>query len=795
MANTLVNLVITAKNQASATLNQVAGALGGLGNAASGAAGSTQSMGDALFGAIAKANLLEFAIGKAGEAAALMGAKFEEAKKIEIGDVSAASTFSALTKQSFGDSQKFVSDFSKEISQVAGALPGATADYNRVANSIMDNVIPAFQDANGVLDQGKFKENLVDITKKMTLLGITSDTHSGAVGMFTARLLDGNIASAKQLLFADNNPAFMGQLEKALKAQGKTEKDFKTMTSKQRLEIIQAVSEQFISKEVIDAASNTVDGLLAAIESSFFDPKSGVFGLLRDLSEAKGNQTVMSAVAGGINAVQKFFGSVSQLLAAIGVPSVDPMLVLYNGINVFTGWVKNAANMIALISTAVKASGGGVGGLLKLVQGFDLSIVLVKVREIFTSITRSAIASFNSVAGRFNPSTFLKQVDAFIGSISGAINTFFAFTANTSGSMVSGMDMGAFALKISSGLGWMLGQIITKLVNFLIFLPWGDILVTIGNLALRIIPVTVGAIAGFFIGLQSSLMNGLRTILMSVGSALLNGVYTIGQTYLYSLREFWGWVGGTIWGWIAPATASIGNGISSFFGSLINGIASFVGSLINSTAAAAENWLDGAIANVTGFFDWLGNSIVQLWEGLKQAIFQAIENAKQQITSFVTAPLSTAGNFVGGVASDAANAVGGAASAVGGAASGVGSAVGGAASGVGSAIGGAFNSVFGGYNGHIPTAATGLLGAFASESRNMPGGASPVVANSSEFILRPDQMQRLMQGSAAIGYSQGNSVSIGNISINGIQNPAAIADAVIAEIEARLGQYQQSVLA
>ncbi len=53
-----------------------------------------------------------------------------------------------------------------------------------------------------------------------------------------------------------------------------------------------------------------------------------------------------------------------------------------------------------------------------------------------------------------------------------------------------------------------------------------------------------------------------------------------------------------------------------------------------------------------------------------------------------------------------------------------------------------------------------------------------------------------MQGSASVGVASASSnISIGDIHIHGIQNPVAIADAVLAEIEARFNSYQQGVLA
>lgn len=800
MANKLVTLLINAKDGASDTLRRIGGALGGLRAQAGGAAEGAQNIGDAMFGAIAKANLLGFALNKVGEAAAIMGAKFEEAKQIEIGDVSAASTFTALTGQSFQESTKFVGDFSKEISKIAGALPGATADYNRVANSIIDNVIPAFKDANGVLDQGAFKENLIDITKKMTLLGVTSNTHAGAVGMFTARLLDGNIASARNLLFADNNPAFIALLQKEIEKRGKKMNEFKKFSAKERVEIVQAVSGKFVSKEVIDAASNTVEGLLAGINSSIFDPKSGVFGLLRDLTDAPGNQTVMTAIGGAIKGIQKFFGGIGNLLTALGVPSIDPMMAAYNGINKFTEFINQSADILGNMAGVAANQGGILQGLEALTKKYlSIDFLLPKFQGLFKNITAflqpifdrylnidnakalingaaSGLSSiFNSIAAKMpaiisgattaisgitnylapivskylNPQILLNGVQFLLDKASEFIKGFFAWTANLSSNLlgqnglniIAGSGVGSY--QIFSQMGKFMGELLNKVIFFIIDLPWSDIFITIGNVAITGIAALATAFTGMQVGILSAIIDTGKNLLIGLWQRYLEFFNTVWQTIFFTLNE-------------------IGTGI----------------------VAVGQGFLAQTGEKIASTFDGITNFFGGLWDWLMQSISQAIESAKQQITQMISQPLQAAGNAVSG----ATNFVQGVVSDP------LGSAANTASSAM-NAVGNFFNPPA--YTGRIPTASGGLLGAFVTESRNMPSGATPVMANDSEFILTPAQMGRLMRGSAAIGATSQapSSVSVGDIHIHGISNPAAIADAVIQEIEARLNNYQQSVLA
>jgi hypothetical protein len=97
------------------------------------------------------------------------------------------------------------------------------------------------------------------------------------------------------------------------------------------------------------------------------------------------------------------------------------------------------------------------------------------------------------------------------------------------------------------------------------------------------------------------------------------------------------------------------------------------------------------------------------------------------------------------------------------------------------------------WQGQIPTAAGGFLPALNTEIRNMPSNASPVIANSSEFILRPDQMSRLMQGAASAGGGSGTFAP--QITIQGITEPEAVAKEVLRYLEIFYSEFQAGALA
>ncbi|MBH8566713.1 hypothetical protein I8748_31955 [Nostoc sp. CENA67] len=745
MASNLVQLIISARDQASNVFGRITSALGGLGRSANNASGGTQSLTSAITSGIIQANLLGQALQLAGNAAAFMGGKFEEAKKIQLDTVSAAGTFAALTGESYKESEKFVVSFGAELSKIAGALPGATADYQRVANSIMDNVIPAFKDANGVLNKGEFQKNLTDITKQMTLLGISSGTDAGAVGMFTARLLDGNIASAKNLLFADNNPAFINLLEQEMKKRGKTLNDMKNISAKERIEVVKAVSGKLVTKDVIDAASNTVDGLIAGIESSLFDPTSGVFGLLRDLSVGEGQQNVMTAVAGGIKAMQAFFDAGASILQALGVPSVDPMLVLYNGINTVTGWINKAAGFAGSLASLAKGAGGGIAGASAIISNiFNPDFIIGSFQKLINSIQGFIkpdilVNSFQSLMGGvqkfFNPSAILNGFEKLLSGINNWISQFFSWLADSSLKVLSSGG-GAIGFGVMGAkLGIFSGQLVGKLIQGIINLPWGDILISIGNIALGVVPFVVGLVGGF----RATVVLEIGRGLLSIGGKLLEGLGLVWEAAVYTTQE---WLSSFLGGW---------GEVGGF-----------------------------AISSVQNFFTSLGSAIADMWNQLLSAIKSAIGNLLNQAQSIISAPFNAASNFVN-------NPIGTAQSAF--------TSVGQTAVNIGQNIGSSVGSLLGFYKGHIPTASDGLLGALATESRNMPSGASPVIANSSEFILTPAQMQRLMQGSAAVGASAKSTVLAPVINVYGVNDPVAIARLALEQLEIMYAAQVQGQLA
>ncbi len=100
------------------------------------------------------------------------------------------------------------------------------------------------------------------------------------------------------------------------------------------------------------------------------------------------------------------------------------------------------------------------------------------------------------------------------------------------------------------------------------------------------------------------------------------------------------------------------------------------------------------------------------------------------------------------------------------------------------------------WQGHIPNAADGFLGALSSEILNMPRGASPVIANTSETILTPSMLRNLVTGSVGLGASNaGGGTFAPQITVQGASDPETTAKEVLRYLQIFFDEFQAGQLA
>ncbi|MEH1858029.1 MAG: hypothetical protein V7L21_08510 [Nostoc sp.] len=493
-------------------------------NAKDNASGVFKGLTGLIEGATLRANLLSETLSTGlSKGVSALTSKFKEAADIQLNNISAASTYAALTGRNFSDAEKVFSSLDKRINQIASSLPGSTEEYKRLALGIQDNLIPAFVDASGVFNEGAFLDGLTSITRGMGFLGAASNLASKDVSKFTAKFLGGSsISELEKLLFAEANPAFLSLVQKKLSESGKK---LEQLTVKERKQILEAVQGQLVTEDTIKAAGNSVSGLLESLKDKLFNPSQGIFGLLKDLDDkTEGNQSVLNAFNDTLKALlgdNGLFNTIGSVLTKLGIDPNATLKYLKGGIDNVTKWVKslnatlsftnssssNAEQLKSKFSSFIsnlfefRGLGKSLGNILNNgisnLRGLDWA-------SVFSGISNQLTSKFNELVIFFETIDFNNLGKLLGDSLSGLFKGIGSFLISTDwGSRLSEIVNKAFKAlgsldwgNIFSGLGVVLANVLNTVLKFLEKLDTGAIFDTV-----------ISIIGGMFTGLGVFLAN------------------------------------------------------------------------------------------------------------------------------------------------------------------------------------------------------------------------------------------------------------------------------------------------
>ncbi|MGV0103969.1 Phage tail tape measure protein [Nostoc sp. DSM 114160] len=498
-----VNITLTAKDNASGVFKNLTGLIEG---------------------ATLRANLLSDVLSAGlSKGVSALTSKLKEAADIQLNNISAASTYAALTGRNFADAEKVFSNLDKRINEIASSLPGSTEEYKNLALGIQDNLIPAFVDANGVFNEGAFLNGLTNITRGLGFLGAASNVASKDVSKFTAKFLGGSsISELGQLLFAEANPAFLSLVEKKLAESGKK---LENLTVKERKQILEAVSGQLVTDDTIKAAGNSVSGLIESLKDKLFNPSQGIFGLLKDLDEkTEGNQSVLSAFNDTLKALlgdNGLFETVGKVLDKLGIDPDGFLKSLRGGIQNVTKWVESLNATLSFTNSSssdaeqlkskfslfisnlfdFRGLGKNLGSILNngvsTLRGLDWA-------SIFSGVSNQLTSKFNELVIFFETIDFNNLGKLLGDSLSELFKGIGNFLISTDwGSRLSEIVNKAFKAlgsldwgNIFSGLGVVLANVLNTVLKFLEKLDTGAIFDTV-----------ISIIGGMFTGLGVFLAN------------------------------------------------------------------------------------------------------------------------------------------------------------------------------------------------------------------------------------------------------------------------------------------------
>lgn len=412
MSNTnTVNVTLSARDEISSVVRSVASSIRG-------------DLSSSFTGAALKANLMTEAV-KAGLGAIqnLVGTLSDGLKQaidIQSENIATAGNIMKLTGQNYAQATEFIDEFSVKMSNVAAALPGATSDYVALGKALMDDVVPAFKNLDGSVNLTGLKKEMEEVATLGTLLAQSANVNTTGASNAISKFLGGTAGKGElmQLDFFQKNTTFRNTLFEEVEKLGK---DVKELTVKQRLEIFKKAAS--VPKEVLDAQSKSIKGLMAGFQSSLFDPQSGIFGFMRDLdSKSKGNQSVLTSLNEAIDALigeKGLFGNLSQTLRIMGVNFGDPMASLRSGIMFFTDKIKQV-NIILDVFKRSRDIGGleqRIRNFLATLLNFDLTPLTNSFGKGLANVVNNAVAFLLKIDYGFMAAKGMEILKSFISGI------------------------------------------------------------------------------------------------------------------------------------------------------------------------------------------------------------------------------------------------------------------------------------------------------------------------------------------------------------------------------------------
>ena len=735
ITSALDKLSATSRVAESGALNTARG-IDKIGDAADASGKKSINLGNAIAIGMVKG---QAAIALVSGAVGFLSDKFAIAARTQLESITASSTLSSITGLSSAQATEFNDRLGAQLSQKAAALPGDTANYQRIFRSTSDSVAPAFL-KDGVFDQKGFGAASLNLSSTFGAIGAAGGLDAGAVGMGLTRALSGgSTAELKQLQLFESNPILANAIDESLEKLGV--KSLKDLALMDRLKVVLDAGSKIVTPDFIKQSSNSVSGLTAGFQSLLFDEDTGLFGLKRDLdSKLPGVQSafqsfneMLSKMIGG----DGVFAQIQQILAAFNLP--DPMAILRNALDFASGVLDKLINILK-----------GINGLLS--SGFDaastLPLLVGQLFEGFLSVVEGLGAGFDP--------------DKFGAILADGVDAIFTFFGELFSGVIFGFgtDKNSVAARVAMILGGFVTGAIATVASFFSNLDsstWmGVAAVALGAVLVPAIATGLGAIALPLIGAASIALVGGVPILLAVAAAAAFGAMASA---------------------IVQNQAGILSSLEPFFAAF-RAFGAAIASVFEILRSVLQGDFDGAIANAQVAAGVLGAAMNALG-----SVFAAMFDSIASAANMISVPLG--GGRIRTIGERQASAVSRRQQ----------------ESAVAKAYPDRSSRGGGRWAGHIPSAIPafeGLFSAAAQEARMMPSGAELAIANTSEAILTPAMLRNLVSGSVAMGasgVSSGGNQITNNFSISGVSDPDAVAQRVLALLDQYLSDEMQGQIA
>lgn len=262
----------------------------------------------------------------AGTAMAVYGAasgfisSIAEGARMQNESLRVASDISTRLGVTFRESRAIVEQSQADIQKLASALPGSTKDYQQVFNGI---AVAVAKNAQG--DKARFNKEALDLTKRFGAMSAIVGADATDAGQAINRFLSGTatFGEISRIDAIQKNTGFVDTFRSTASSMGLNVERSKQWSFAQRMAVLQKAAEKAMPDELLDEFSNSVDGLYQTLKDSFVSPVSGMFGVLRKVSQ-RDDRTVMDAVKSLLSSTKRFFENMGSIAKALGLTD-DPM--------------------------------------------------------------------------------------------------------------------------------------------------------------------------------------------------------------------------------------------------------------------------------------------------------------------------------------------------------------------------------------------------------------------------------------------------------------------------------------
>ena len=260
----------------------------------------------------------------------------DDASKLQTQAIATSSDISTNLGVSFDHAKGIVEETQVQIAKAAAALPGVTADYNRVFNAISGTI------ASQLRGQDKlFEQIAIDITKRTGVLASIRHADPGFSGDIMNRLIAGTstFGEAMHTELFEKNPQLINAIRGLATKYGiDVNEGWKQLSTKTRLALLQQGLRIATPDSLISAFDGTVESMVQNIQTALFDPQIGVFGMLRKV-KASGGRSVLDGVQNLLQAITNLSDSAGKVMDRLGL-RIDPLAPVIG----FLDWLSDLTN-------------------------------------------------------------------------------------------------------------------------------------------------------------------------------------------------------------------------------------------------------------------------------------------------------------------------------------------------------------------------------------------------------------------------------------------------------------------